>query len=444
MSSSPGNSPAKKPRFYYGWLIVWLSFATLGFHVVTRFSFGIFQVPLLEEFGWSRGLLSGAFSLSMATYAIGAPFAGSLLEKKGPRAIMPWGSVILGLTFISCFFVSSLWHLYILFGLFAGYGLSLSGFSTHSAIIPRWFVRKRGRATGIALSGIGIGILVLAPLIERLIASVGWRYTYMIFGLVLLCVVAPAAFVLLRDVPEDVGQGPDGGPPRTPEEMARAGVGHGGEGKGVWEVFTVVKRDIRFWCLLLMVFAIGLNNNTIMSQLQLYLVDVGYGTALAAVIFGSVGFIRTFGSIGGGWVGDIIGRGRGGGACGRGGGGGPDAADPHSPFRRGHPAGLRLRTGLRGRHRRHERMLLRPGGGLLRGPHLRRHHRLHGDLLRPRRRRRRPVRGLHVRLHEKLPHSLPDDHRLHVRLVSPRALAAGLHEKTRLGADVGGRPFRLH
>ena len=60
-----------------------------------------------------------------------------------------------------------------------------------------------------------------------------------------------------------------------------------------------------------MVFAIGLNNNTIMSQLQLYLVDVGYGTALAALIFGSVGFIRTFGSIGGGWVGDIIGRGRG-------------------------------------------------------------------------------------------------------------------------------------
>ena len=164
MTTFPQSGPAKKPKFYYGWLIVWLSFFTLGFHVVTRFSFGIFQVPLLEEFGWSRGLLSGAFSLSMATYALGAPFAGSLLEKKGPRAIMPWGSVILGLTFILCYFVSSLWHLYILFGLFAGYGLSLSGFSTHSAIMPRWFVKKRGRATGIALSGIGIGILVLAPL----------------------------------------------------------------------------------------------------------------------------------------------------------------------------------------------------------------------------------------------------------------------------------------
>ena len=311
MPKSPESGPAKKPKFYYGWLIVWLSFATLGFHVVTRFSFGIFQVPLLDEFGWSRGLLSGAFSLSMATYAFCAPFAGSLLEKKGPRAIMPWGSVILGLTFIACFFVSSLWHLYILFGLFAGFGLSLSGFSTHSAIMPRWFVRKRGRATGIALSGIGIGILILAPLIERLIASVGWRYTYMIFGLAVLCVVAPASFLLMRDVPEDVGQGPDGNPPRTPEEMARAGVGHGGEGKGVLEVFSVVRHDIRFWCLILMCFAIGLNNNTIMSQLHLYLVDVGYGTALAAIIFGSVGFIRTFGSIGGGWVGDIIGRGRG-------------------------------------------------------------------------------------------------------------------------------------
>lgn len=311
MATSSESSPARRPRFYYGWLIVWLSFGTLAFHVVTRFSFGIFQVPLIEEFGWSRGLLSGAFSLSMAVYALGSPLAGSLLEKKGPRALMPWGSVLLGATFIACFFIGSIWHVYLLIGLFGGFGLSLSGFSTHSAIIPRWFVRKRGRATGIALSGIGIGILVLAPLIERLIASVGWRFTYLIYGLIVLCAVAPTGFLLLRDAPEDVGQGPDGEAPRTPEELARSGIGDGGEGKGVREVFLSVKGDVRFWCLILMVFSIGLNNNTIMSQLQLYLVDIEYGTAFAAVIFGAVGFIRTLGSVGGGWVGDIIGRGRG-------------------------------------------------------------------------------------------------------------------------------------
>ena len=311
MATSSESSPALPPRFYYGWLIVWLSFGTLAFHVVTRFSFGIFQVPLIEEFGWSRGLLSGAFSLSMAVYALGSPLAGSLLEKKGPRALMPWGSVLLGATFIACFFIGSIWHVYLLIGLCGGFGLSLSGFSTHSAIIPRWFVRKRGRATGIALSGIGIGILVLAPLIERLIASVGWRFTYLIYGLVVLCAVAPTGFLLLRDAPEDVGQGPDGEAPRTPEELARSGIGDGGEGKGVREVFLAVKGDVRFWCLILMVFSIGLNNNTIMSQLQLYLVDIEYGTAFAAVIFGAVGFIRTLGSVAGGRVGDIIGRGRG-------------------------------------------------------------------------------------------------------------------------------------
>lgn len=311
MATLSGGGAAHRPKFYYGWLIVWLSFGTLAFHVVTRFSFGIFQVPLIEEFGWSRGLLGGAFALSMAVYACGSPLAGSLLEKRGPRALMPWGSVLLGATFIGCFFITSIWHVYILIGLCGGFGLSLSGFSTHSAIIPRWFIKKRGRATGIALSGIGIGILVLAPLIERLIASAGWRATYLIYGLVVLCVVAPSGFWLLRDVPEDVGQGPDGEAPRTPEEMARSGVGRGGEGKGVREVFAVVRGDVRFWCLILMVFAIGLNNNTIMSQLQLYLVDIRYSTASAAVIFGTVGFIRTLGSVGGGWVGDIIGRGRG-------------------------------------------------------------------------------------------------------------------------------------
>ena len=299
------NSTA--PSFYYGWVIVCLSHFTLAFHVVTRFSFGIFQVPLIEEFQWGRGLLGGAFALSMATYALGAPLAGSLLDRYGPRAIMPWGSVVLGISLIASYFISSILEVYLLIGFCLGGGLALSGFATHSAIMPRWFIEKRGRATGIALSGIGIGILFLAPILERLIAIFGWRIAYLIFGLVILFIVSPTGFLLLKDHPEDIGQGPDGTPPRSPEEFKKV-YGEKNQKKGIREVFKFVRRDKRFWILMTIAFGIGFNNNTIMSQLALYLIDIKYLPVTAAIIFGSVGFIRTLGSVVGGWIGDLIGR----------------------------------------------------------------------------------------------------------------------------------------
>ncbi|MDA0999168.1 MAG: MFS transporter [bacterium] len=307
-----GNAAAENPpgKIYYGWYIVALSFITLAVLVPARFTFGIFQVPLIKEFGWSRGALSGAYALALGAYALSAPYFGSLLEKKGPRAIVPLGTVLVGGAMALGYFVSSLWHVYLLTGLIAGIGLALSGFAIQSAIVPRWFVRKRGRAVGIALAGIGVGVLVLSPIAERLISLLGWRHAYLIMGASMLLLVLPLNFFFLRNRPADVGQAPDGTPlapgDRPAEESAEQKAA-----KGVRATFLTIKRNPSFWGLCLLVFFIGFNNNTILSQLQLYLVDARFGMAPAAVIFGMTGFIRMGGSIGGGWLGDRVGRGRG-------------------------------------------------------------------------------------------------------------------------------------
>ncbi len=313
MTVNTAAQPGKKPRIYYGWIIVGLGFVTLGFQVMARFSFAIFQVPFIEEFGWSRGLLGGAFSLSLLVYAIASPYVGSLLERKGPRAIMPWGCVIVGISFMGGYFISAIWHVYLLIGLFAGIGLALNGFATNTAIMPRWFVQQRGRATGIILSGIGIGILVLFPVIERLIDFFGWRMTYLLFGGFILAVIAPASFLFMRNRPEDLGQGRDGTPysPEENEINSSKNASSGSEAdKSVISVFRTLRGDPRFWAMMFMYFAIGFNNNTILSQLQLYLLDAEFAMAMAAVIFGTVGFLRTAGSVAGGWMGDWMGRGK--------------------------------------------------------------------------------------------------------------------------------------
>jgi OFA family oxalate/formate antiporter-like MFS transporter len=87
----------------------------MGFHNSARFSFTIFQVPLIEEFGWSRGALGGAFALMLGTYALTGPIIGSLFDRKGPRAIMPWGSIIIGAGLILGYFVNSLWQIYVIY-----------------------------------------------------------------------------------------------------------------------------------------------------------------------------------------------------------------------------------------------------------------------------------------------------------------------------------------
>ncbi len=295
-----------RPWIYYGWVIVGTSFTAMAFHQTARFSFSIFQVPLIQEFGWGRGALGGAYALMLGSYAVCSPIMGNLFDKKGARAIMPWGSVFVGTGFTLAYFISELWHVYLVPCLFVGIGMALSGFALHSAIMPQWFQRKRGLATGLALSGSGTGILLFIPLIERLIATQGWRLTYLIFGLAVLFIVVPLTALLLRKGPEEVGQYIDG----ASESSVRSSPKPGKKSPStpLLQVFRQVYRERNFWTLLIVVFFIGLNNNSILSQLQLFLVDAEYSTALAAFFFGMLGAIRMLGTFSVGWLSDSIGR----------------------------------------------------------------------------------------------------------------------------------------
>jgi MFS family permease len=307
MSTASGSTANYSPRFFYGWVIVWLAFVTMGFHITARFSFAIFQVPLIDEFGWSRGALGGAYALMLGLYALFSPIMGSLFDKKGPRAVMPWGSVLIGCGVALGYFIDALWHVYLLTGVFIGIGMTMNGFAANGAIMPRWFQQKRGLATGIMLAGGGVGTLILSPLIERLIAYVGWRETYLIFGLTILLVISSANFLLLRNRPEDVSQSLDGLPATPKDESAEVKNASSGS-PDMSQVFREVKNNPRFWALTFIVFCIGLNNNTVISQLQLYLVDAKFNTASAALVLGGLGLIRMLGSTVLGSLSDRIGR----------------------------------------------------------------------------------------------------------------------------------------
>ena len=187
----------KKPVFFYGWIIVALIFFSMVFSVTSRFSFSIFQTSLIEEFGWGRGVLGSAYSVMLGAYAIACPFTGRLFDTRGPRFVLLWGPIFCGIGMLLSFFITSLWHVYLFPTLLVGIGISMTGFPIYSALIPKWFDKKRGMATGIALSGSGVGMLFFIPAIEFSIGSIGWRWTYFFYGISILFVLFPVVYFFL-------------------------------------------------------------------------------------------------------------------------------------------------------------------------------------------------------------------------------------------------------
>ncbi len=217
-SVSPGVEVERrrKPRIFYGWWIVGGCFSlqmlvgSLMIHSFTAY------FPLLQsQFGWSRSVLSGAFALSRAESGLLGPLQGWLIDKFGPRVMVRGGMLLFGLGFIMFSRLDSVLDYYVAFLLMA-LGSSVGGFLTVATTVVNWFERRRGVAMGIAMSGFGIGGL-LVPAIAWSLTELGWRQTAFVSGVVIIVLGIPIG-QLFRQRPEQYGYLPDGATPDTAGE----------------------------------------------------------------------------------------------------------------------------------------------------------------------------------------------------------------------------------
>jgi sugar phosphate permease len=199
-----------KPILFYGWVVVLVGFVTLGVAFGIWYSFSVFFLAIIKEFGWSRAAASSIFSAILISQAVTGLQAGLLQDRFGPRVVIPAGCLIVAAALALTSRAQGLSHFYLTYGLLAGAGVSLLGFSSHAASIPKWFERKRGLAVGMAMSGIGFGMLILIPMMEKAITRYGWRNAYLILAALALFVVAPLNLFLSRRSPEAMNLRPDG------------------------------------------------------------------------------------------------------------------------------------------------------------------------------------------------------------------------------------------
>ena len=297
----------KRFPFYYGWIVVTVTFVTIGIGVNARTAFSLLFPPILEEFGWGRGVTAGAFSFGFLVSACLSPLIGRLMDRAGPRAVMELGVALMGAGLLLAPLTSQPWHLYLSIGALVGGGSVCLGYSGQSLFLPNWFVRRRGMALGIAFSGVGIGSVTMLPWMQVVIEHAGWRAACWSLGILVLVALAPIN-LLLRKRPEDMGLRPDGDaephasaapPPSNVVDAAWSSVD--------WTLARAV-RTARFWWCALGYFSGLYVWYAVQVHQTKYLTEIGVSPTAAAWALGFVSLAGIPGGIALGHLSDRIGR----------------------------------------------------------------------------------------------------------------------------------------
>jgi len=294
--------------FFYGWVVVAVVFVTMGVGVNARTAFSLLFPPILDEFGWERGVTAGAFSFGFLVSAALSPMLGRLMDRRGPRVVMELGVGLVGVGLLLATLVRQPWHLYATLGVLVGGGSVCLGYTGQSLFLPNWFVRRRGLAMSLAFAGVGVGSIILLPWLQTLIARSGWRAACWAMAVLTLALLAPLNLLLKRR-PEDLGLEPDGDP--APRGAAAAGpaanVVDAAWAAVDWTLGRAA-RTARFWWIMLGYFCALFAWYAVQVHQTKYLVDIGFSPSHAAWALGLVSLAGIPGQIGLGHLSDRIGR----------------------------------------------------------------------------------------------------------------------------------------
>ncbi len=286
-----------KPKVFYGYVIVLVSFIIMTIAVGTASIFGVFFKPLLNEFGWTRAVTSGAFSVNMILNGLLAIPMGRLTDRFGPRIVTIFCGSLLGLGYLLMSQINNIWQIYLFYGVMIGIGLS-GYWVPLTATVARWFIKRRGMMTGIVLAGTGLGTMIIAPLANWLISIYGWRTSYIIVGITTLVLITLAAQFLRRD-PAQVGQLPYGADRVKGESSSLEAQGFS---------LQEAVRTKQFWLFSATWLFFGFGFQTIMVHIVPHAVDLGISADIAASFLAVIGGLTIVGVVAVGSASDRIGN----------------------------------------------------------------------------------------------------------------------------------------
>jgi len=299
----------KRLPFFYGWIIIGISFLTLAVGYGARAAFSVFLVSIQETYGWSRGAISLGFTLHMCVALVGLPLVGAVVDRYGPRRILSTGIAILALGIWLLGGLRQIWHFYIFYGLVMACGRIMISMVPHTAIISNWFKEKRGTAMGVAAAGIGIGSILMVPLAQFAFSNYGWRNGCRLMAVFIFLIIFPLTAIFQRHRPAQLGLFIDGRKADADSPIDSEKKDHTEKPAGTeagWTVRQAVS-TLRFWILYSVFLFCAMITMIQMHQIAFFQ-DVGFGRNAAVSIFAAVGLIQALGVFSSGTLSDKIGR----------------------------------------------------------------------------------------------------------------------------------------
>ena len=282
------------PRAFYGWRIVGVCFLThfIGTGFIF-YSYGVFFRPLQDLFGWTRLQVgAGLYVISIMT-AVFSPPVARLIDRWGIRRTMLLGVTVLSAGFVSLHFVRTLGQYYAVMGGLVAFGGVCVGPIAANTLVANWFERHRGKALGVATTGLSLSGLVLVPTITVLVGWMGLLNTYLVLAAVILLLLLPSIALVVVNQPEDMGLGPDGDV-RLPEEeadvplMVPAATENAYLSRGDYlRSTTAVLREREFWLIAAAFTPVFMGLGAILIHMIPHFTDIGLSPAMSALALSS-------------------------------------------------------------------------------------------------------------------------------------------------------------
>ena len=276
-------------RLFYGWVVLGASATIICVGMGAMFSLGVFLGPIEQSMQWSRASISTVALLNWVAMGLGSFVWGFLSDRIGARGVAMAGGFLLGLGLVLSSQVQAIWQLYATFGFMVGFAVG-AFYAPLTSTATKWFTARRGLAVALVSSGIGIGILTIAPLTRALTSAWDWRVAMLVLGDLAWLVIMPVA-LLLRE---------------QPAEMGATAMG-GGAAAGPQYTTRQVVAAPQFWVIAITHFACCAAHSGPIFHMVTHATDQGIGAMAAASVLGISGLASIAGRIGGGVLADRYG-----------------------------------------------------------------------------------------------------------------------------------------
>ncbi|CAG9258141.1 Permeases of the major facilitator superfamily [Burkholderia diffusa] len=296
-------SGLRASHVFYGWYVVAAAFAVTFVGFGSAYTFSAFVESLQRDFAASRGQISLVFSLAGFLYFGFGIVSGPLADRFGSRRLAVAGMLLTAAGLAAAGAAHTLLQVYVAYGLGVGLGVGCAYVPAVGAV-QRWFVRRRGFASGLAVAGIGVGTLVMPPLASALIAHVGWRGAYVTLAAIAV-VVGAGMSLLIENDPRGRGLLPDGDAARAQSGDGRPGAASSAPaGATVREAVTSRSFASLYAACLVCSFGVFVP----FVHLVPYALDHGVAPSTAVLLLGAIGVGSTAGRFFLGGVADRFGR----------------------------------------------------------------------------------------------------------------------------------------